>query len=349
MSTVQFLADSLNQLDLALDQVETNDRNYDRFAIMLVDNVVELLLHRHAQNINKSYQCDQQMQKGFRHLTKGLPPEAKKKIPVPGKILCKYEITEKEIRNALNRNFAGRVALARKTELIDDALAGSLNKLHLIRNTAYHAGKKHEGTLNSLAIFYIILACDIFKFFDSGFGFSSSSEDKIPYRAKKYLDGDADSAFKNAWERVGTIATSLPFDLVSDLADDLQLTIDEVDETIYFCSMDGAMPRDQVVVKAQQLSNKAMKYAEKNSPKDVVGPFRIDWLQKNYPLRYKSDPVPGWRNRLESLQIETDLHKALDKYSNFMVQTKEIRLNIDEFGMEIDAMIQHRIDVARGK
>jgi hypothetical protein len=43
---LQFFADQIDQLDLCLDQLAIRDRNFDRFALMLVDNVVELTLHR---------------------------------------------------------------------------------------------------------------------------------------------------------------------------------------------------------------------------------------------------------------------------------------------------------------
>ena len=41
---IQFLADGIDQLDLALDQLVVRERNFDRFALMLVDNMVELTL-----------------------------------------------------------------------------------------------------------------------------------------------------------------------------------------------------------------------------------------------------------------------------------------------------------------
>lgn len=47
LSTVQFLADSIDQLDLVLDQVALH-RNFDRFGLMLMDNVVAPALHRRA-------------------------------------------------------------------------------------------------------------------------------------------------------------------------------------------------------------------------------------------------------------------------------------------------------------
>jgi hypothetical protein len=49
-TTRQFFSDQVDQLDLALDQLAMRDRNFDRFALMLIDNVVELTLHNHAED-----------------------------------------------------------------------------------------------------------------------------------------------------------------------------------------------------------------------------------------------------------------------------------------------------------
>jgi hypothetical protein len=46
----QFFADQIDQLDLAIDQLAVRDRNFDRFALMLIDNVIELVLHQHAKD-----------------------------------------------------------------------------------------------------------------------------------------------------------------------------------------------------------------------------------------------------------------------------------------------------------
>jgi hypothetical protein len=47
---MQFIADIIDQMDLALDQLSVRDRNFDRFALMLIDNAVELTLHRFVQD-----------------------------------------------------------------------------------------------------------------------------------------------------------------------------------------------------------------------------------------------------------------------------------------------------------
>lgn len=38
-----------DQLDLAIDQLVVRDRNFDWFALMLVDNVVKFIFYQHAE------------------------------------------------------------------------------------------------------------------------------------------------------------------------------------------------------------------------------------------------------------------------------------------------------------
>ncbi|MNF13258.1 hypothetical protein D3C80_2150270 [compost metagenome] len=63
----------------------------------------------------------------------------------------------------------------------------------------------------------------------------------------------------------------------------------------------------------------------------------------------KSDPVSGWRKRLDSLKTEKDPHAALKKYCDFLNQTEEIRSSISEAASQLDAHIQQLVDEARGK
>jgi RHS repeat-associated protein len=45
---VKFIANVIDQLDFALDHILLEDANYKRLSLMLVDNALELALHRHA-------------------------------------------------------------------------------------------------------------------------------------------------------------------------------------------------------------------------------------------------------------------------------------------------------------
>ena len=115
---IQFLSDILDQMDLALDQLGFNDRNYDRFALMLVDNVTELVLHKHAQD-----------------------RAADNDMWAP---LGEVKYDKKKVSKALGRNFDSKVKLAKESKLVTNKLAQSILNLHAFRNTAYHKGYRHE-------------------------------------------------------------------------------------------------------------------------------------------------------------------------------------------------------------
>ena len=157
---IQFLADNIDQLDLALDQLAITDRNFDRFALMLIDNVAELTLHRYAQD--KAGENDMWGQLG------------------------KPKYDAKLIEKALGQNFDNKAKVASKLGLIDNSLCESILNLHSFRNTAYHKGLRHEGILHSLAIFYFRNVCDLLKSYNPRY-WSWSSADKVSYRARKYL------------------------------------------------------------------------------------------------------------------------------------------------------------------
>ncbi len=138
--------------------------------MMLIDNVVELALHHHAESVG-SYQ----------------------------RLGMKTEIPPELIRNAKGRYFEAKVKLAKASGLVSGALADSLATLHDFRNSAHHAGERHERILNSLAAFYLQSACEILQSDHlKNWGFSSSSEDVVPRRALKYLgtSGTASAALK---------------------------------------------------------------------------------------------------------------------------------------------------------
>ena len=330
---MQFLADHIDQMDLALDQLAVRDRNFSRFALMLIDNVVELTLHQYAQD--RSYENDM----WGRHVTPRNDP--------------------KSVVAALGPHFDSKLKLARGIGLLADDLSESIQYLHTFRNTAYHRGLRHEGILHSLALFYFKNACLILASY-SPMWWSSSSRDQIPHRAMKYL-GKPDffkgkESFHAAWVRLREVAESMGDSLVSDLHNDMKETIDRVDEQIQFLADDspnGKKSRKQVILDCQAwpfaFSDEGKAYAAANhAPKSSISEY-VEWIASTYPWPTKTDPIPGWRKRLHSLNAENNSHVALKKYCEFMNQTESLWSLISEFAVQLDAHIQHLIDVARGK
>jgi len=329
---LQFIADQIDQLDLALDQLAIRDRNFDRFAMMLIDNMVELTLHQHAREKAKENEM-------WRH------------APTP-------KNDPKLVSSALGQNFDSKVRLARATNMIPASVAESLQYLHGFRNTAYHQGSRHEGILHSLAVFYFRNACSVLEGLRP-LWWSMGSRDKISHRAIKYLG--APSLFNHleavaaATARLREVGTSLGDSLVTDLAADMDETINHVDSKIDFLAADSPQPtsRKKAIISTQAwpfaFSEEGKQWAtDHGCPAQSVGGY-VDWLSAEYPWSIRSDPIASWRRRHQSLASETNLDNALKKYCDFMRQTEVFRAQVDESAFQLDSYIQQQIDIARGK
>lgn len=328
---LQFLADQLDQLDLALDQLALKDRNFDRFALMLIDNVAELTLHQHAQDTSVDAQLFQ-------------PSDGPRYDP-------------KLIVEALGPHFDAKLKLARTTNLLTEEVTESIRYLHGFRNEAYHQGARHEGILHSLALFYVRAVVNLLGRYEPGY-WSSGGSDRIPHRAIKYLGQvniwSAKQAFKLAWERLDAVAAHHGDTLVQDLYGDMEETIALVDEQIDFLAINSApagISRDQVVIDAQvwmfAFSEHGQAYAAKHDGPKPFTPGYIQWFETNYNVQFRRDPIPMWRERATTLSREKNSHLALKKYCEFVKQTETLRAAIDRAHTELHAHIQNQIDSAR--
>lgn len=330
---IQFLADAIDQLDLALDQLAVGDRNFDRFALMLVDNVAELTLHRFAQDKASENELWSALRQA-RH-------------------------DPKAVEKALGQHFEAKVKFAAKLSLVDQATADSVLYLHAFRNTAYHRGLRHEGILHSLAIFYFRCTCALLIAYEPR-SWSWGSSTAPSHRAKKYLGtspyyGLPNDRFRAAYLRLSEVADDMPDNLVEDLARDVTSTVDSVDSAIEFLSTDSPQPmsRDAVVRHSQAWASastpEAQQFARENGcTASTIGGY-VSWLQEHYRFAFPVDPIPSWRSRVASLRGERDYHQALKKYCEFMRQTEDFRATIQESAAQLDGYIEQQVDEARGK
>jgi len=328
----QFFADQIDQLDLAIDQLAVRDRNFDRFALMLVDNVVELVLHQHAKDkvmLGRAFAANKQPK-----------PEWRTAVAATG------------------QGFDAKVRYARETAMISGATADSIQYLHSFRNSAYHQGSRHESILHSLAVHYVRLACVVLGAYKPAF-YSLNSGDKISHRAVKYL-GQPDlfsqkEAFMRASKRLTEVADALGENLVDDLQADMFSTIEQVDGWLKFISEnDPDRPsRDEAVRRYQSWpfawTDEAKTFAKANGCNASTMDEFVEWLGRNYNWQVKTDPVASWKKRHSSLKNEKDTSAALKKYCDFMKQTEAFREAIDEGVLQLDAFIEEQIDRARGK
>lgn len=330
---IQFLADNIDQLDLALDQLTMRDRNHDRFAILLIDNVAELTLHRYAQDEVSKHES----------------------FNVSGSL----NNTPKSMRKALGQNFEEKVKFAFKQGLIDQYMSQSILKLHSFRNTSYHQGLRHEGILHSLAIFYFRNICNLLKaYHPNDWGWISSWQ--ISYRAVKYL-GDSElfayepQLFISAYNRLDQVVASFKENLIGDLAADMEALINSADKNIHFLAGYSSCKekRDRAIIFAQVYALYMIEDAEAIAKRigyiPQVEKDLFDWLIDNYNWPIKHDPVPGWKLRHHSLTRETNYHTALKKYCDFMSQAELIESALEESAADLDYHLEMESEIARGK
>ena len=319
-------------MDLALDHLALKDINYNRFALMLVDNAMELTLHKFAEGKNSD-----------------------NKMWEP---LGKIKHDPKLVSAALGQHFEEKVKLAKAFKLISDETSDSINTLHSFRNQIYHLGMQHERILPAISLFYFRIACNVFERYEPEY-FSWGSDEVLPHRAMKYFGAEPfdnpRDLYKKACTRLKEVSEGISVNMVESLSLHMQETIEHADEMIDFLSCDSPEPkdRDQVIIGCQSwpfaLTDKGKAFArDKNSPAKTVAEH-VEWIEQNYSWPMKNDPIPSWKKRLLSLKKEKDEHSALKKYKNFMDQTESIREQINESAALLEQHIQQQIDIARGK
>lgn len=327
----QFLGDQIDQLDLALDQLAIRDRNFDRFAMMLIDNVMELTLHYHARL------CASE--------TSGRAA------------VSSANTRPKVISDALGQLFDPKVKLAKKMGLLPNDAAESVQYLHSVRNTVHHQGQRHEGILHACALLYFRLTCLALQNLCSAPCWSSST-DRLSHRALKYLGAPSRAerreAFLGAWTRLDEVAATMGDTLLADLYADMEQTIDATDNQIAFLSEDSPQPmtRDEVMVDAQiesaEPENDIREYVALHRAAAFSRRDYIRWLARKYPPKIRKDPIPSWRRRLSTLGAEKNHHVALKMYADFLHQTSGVRESLHEHAAALDTAIQNQIDEARG-
>lgn len=313
-------------MDLALDQLAIKDRNFDRFALVLIDNVVELTLHKHAQEKAAGNKMWDQS---------GNPTH-----------------DPKAVASAMGQYFESKVKLAKITGMLNEQTSESVSYLHAFRNAAYHSGLRREAILHSLALFYFQIACSVLASF-SPMWWSYGGRDRISHRAMKYLGNpkglNGPELLAAACSRLREVGASMKDTLVPDLHADMRASIETTDEQIKFLSENSPtrIPREKVLAEMQAWSlaftDKGKAYAKKHN---ASGHY-VDWLAEHYPWTIKGDPIESWVRRLESLESEKDPHMALKKYCDFMKQTEDVRGIVEESAAQLDAHIESQIDRMR--
>lgn len=330
---LQFLANNIEQLDLALEHVLMGDANNARFGLMLVDNIVEITLHQTAKDVQSMALSWRYHENPYEHAA--------------------------ALRSALGQHFGPKVKFAKLIGKLGDEESETIITLHSFRNEVYHIGVQHEPVLPAISRFQFVVACNILsKYSPVLIGYTTDR--KLPKRASKYF-GNNEFSFINAIDMYQTACTSLreqvPVDTIefaAILAAHVDTVIKKQDNAVDMIATGGPKQtsRDEAVAETMAwnvaFTNEGKKFAQENGwVEGSVFDF-VKWIKTHYPIPIRRDPIASWRKRANRIRLETNPHKALQKYRNFMTSTAEIRATLEEAHFQVDMYINEQIDRMRG-
>ena len=329
---LKFLANNIEQLDLALEHCGKGDANNARFALMLVDNVVEITLHQIATDHKHDSESWKYRDKPYKHA--------------------------KSLKAALGRHFGPKVKFARLTGKLNAEEAETITTCHAFRNEVYHIGVQHEPILPALATFHFKIACEFLSRYTPP-SLGGSSDMVFPERAKKYF-GDkffftqGTERYQSACSFLGNRLIIEPLDFAAALAEHIDEVIEQQDLAVDMIATGGPRQtsRDEAVAETMAwkvaFSEDGRSFARINGWSEGSVFDFVKWIEKHYPLTIRKDPIPAWQDRALAIRREPNPHKALRMYRTFMRNTVDTRDVLTEAHAQVEQYIDEQIDRMRG-
>ena len=324
----------IEQLDLAAHQLHRATSAYARFALILTDNVLELMLHRFA--------------------------EQELKWDEMWRVLSRQKYSDEERERVLGQDFEEKPKFARKLELLSDSEMIFILICHRYRNQLYHRGIVHESVIFDIAWHYHDVVCRLMPLLHKGsFGWRMGqpvSDVVKAYCGEKGLTHDPQGLLPLVAKRLADAKGRTPRSLAEALGSAAVARLEELDGNIEFLMSDSAIKRtrEDVIFDAQAwpflLSDEA-KGSIQLKPGEEIQSFRQAFalLRERWNPPISNDPVPRWRDRATQLHHEVSPLKALEKYQQLMDQMDDFAEKVRDAALALDQHIQLEIDRRRGK
>jgi len=329
---LKFLASNIEQVDLALDHISKGDANNARFGLMLIDNVVEITLHQLAQDKQNEVRSWMYRDESYEHTD--------------------------ALTAALGQHFEPKVKFARIVGKLGAEESETLRILHSFRNDVYHIGVQHEAILPAISRFHFKIACEFLGRYSPSW-ISYSPGMALPERARKYFKDqrwfpDAIEEYHDACVSLGNKLALDSAEFAAVLAEHLDDVIEQQDTAIDMISTGGPRKssRDDAVAKTMAwkiaFTDKGKAFAQEHGWSEGSVLDFVKWIETNYPISIKTDPIAAWQKRAHAIRHEKNPHKAVKKYRDFMIQTADIRALLEEAHAQVEQYIDEQIDRMRG-
>jgi hypothetical protein len=324
----------VEQLDLAAKQLDQTSSAYARFALILTDNVLELMLHRFA--------------------------EQELKWDEMWRILGKQKYPDDERAKVLGQHFEEKLKFARKLGVLTEDEMTFVLICHRYRNELYHRGIVHESVIFDVAWQYHDVVCNLMPRLRKGsyrwrMGESVSTVVKT-YCGEEGLSRNPDQRLPEVAKKLANAKPKASRSFALALSEAAIARLEELDGDIEFLMRDSPTKRTRqdVIFDVQAwpflLSDEAKGSIQLN-PGEQIQSFQhaFNLLRERWKPPISNDPVPRWKDRATRLLHEFSPLKVLEKYQQLMDQMDDFDEKVHDAAVALDQHIQQEIDRRRGK
>jgi hypothetical protein len=322
----------VEQLDLAITELEGGTPSRARFALIMIDNSVELVLHS---------KCEHEVSMDRYRAT-----------------FTEAKYDEKTWEKAVGQDFGEKVKFCRNLGLIDDELAQTIRISHSYRNELYHVGIRHDPIILPLAWEYFRTACALLPHLSFPMW---KLEDPTSERVRRYVDTDGflgvqPSDFQTVADRLLSARAALPVESKKLLSQFAVEVVDRVDHNLEFLVADNFEGWVEAKV-LEEVQFHHYLWRDEGAPRlDPTAYTSLpefenarNEIREEWTPRYHDSPVERWRRRARAIETSRSWHLALQRFQQLRAEMKYLEDVLNEAAAELDAAIQLEIDRRLGK
>lgn len=327
----QYVYTCIEQLDLAARQLEEQNPSYARFALILTDNVVELIIHR---------VCTHELAHDDLWIKLGKP-----------------RFTPEQRKDFLGQRFDRKVKRCKDIGNISSEQSDAIQICHKYRNELYHAGLKYNDIIWDIAWYYHNIAIDLLEnvfpdhYWSSGDVVTPAIEKHAGENGKKVL-----SAMDEVAESLRRAKMNRQRTLPASLSDSAVKRTDETKDSLIFIVTDDPQKRqeDKTIIELQFFD-----YVRSDEPliKEIWGKVTnlrqqesaMDFIREVWKPKYACNPLPKFRKQALNIAKKSKDIDALREFERFKAEFAYLSGLIEEAAIALDQYIQLQIDIARGK
>jgi hypothetical protein len=333
---MQHLLYVLFQLDEARRHILDGRLERLRLALLLLDNACEIQLDRQVQAELMSERMREKLRSHALQI-----PAAHRAAHLSE--LATWEPLSTRQKKRLEKYFDEKVRyLAERWSKLDPRLVDPLRHLHGYRNEAYHRAKVRRETVRTAAVLYFEINCLILPVLPGWATVYSSDEDYSWITERFGLEP------KRMWFRdeLPTMIESLRADVVPNV-EAVTTALAEHAESRFedlYDALDFVVQNTDTTDRSQALRASQYWYVVRQG-KLAAARTPIDAFVAQYSL----PDIEALRRRVDEVRAAEDRIDAFDRFAQIERALEPIERPVVDSVDEVELMIQHEIDRARGK